>query len=1030
MEKLEDINEFYDWVIVPKNSSAENKTGITFKGDTEEYISANKNIFEMFNKKGAIYNVNGNEITILDNVKNKPIKVDITPEKGISGKVNLKMYGRNKGGGATMMVQKVSGGQMLHAKVLAFDIIKYLIDGMIDGEIDNEDIDRMKIKSSGSNRNLKSNRHCMPCGKTLRTLNGLNIHNAKVHGGDENKCENCKFCFKSKEELRTHVCSNIMELQCNFCENVFHSVQNLEDHKFNKHKDIQSHKCSLCDEKIEFKSSDAQHIIQNHSKVCLRKLANVQDKVYSCDTCDFISKDERLLKRHKRDKHDKTTKSTSPHPKKRRIMEEEDMEIGDVTETQIIDDMEVDDSKHVEIDVVNQAQILQQRSNLQDEKIKLKEKYLEEENKKREIEKKKREEEMKKKEVMEEEKKRVEKSRSKNKKRNIKRKLNNKSYIRELPDVCKKILGGEFFVYPVKGDGACGPRSAAAWMFHDQSLGPYLSRNINLDFIQNWTFWEPFFTFPFVRQLGNGQLINCQDKEELFEFLRNSNEGAYMWRGHEDFAVISNMFQVKIKIVTIKGPTDENPTINVIEPMNEDPKSRRSTIGIVPDMTILHEDDVHYNLIVPKDHFLAKYGGLDIQRKEAIENESNSKDTIDVEMEPLKEPLETRIGSLEDKLGILNARCEKLEEENRILSERLDLLRNGACSDNLKQCETTENHQTDLENKKAKVETTQIYCEQCGLLHESKKCLAEHEKTHEDLKDVCQLCEEKFGTIEMLKKHMETKHGDNSKLMMEKLNCTNCDQLFETKEHFEEHMKTHESMERKCEVCEIIFKTKRGLDNHMKTKHDEKKEYKIKQFNCDDCPFQGYSGIGLKKHILVTGHEPAKNEEECYTCGEVFKSYWHLADHRKVEHPSKKTCRYFLKGTCFFDEVKCLYNHDKRMEKESDTESINYACRECDFVTKSKNDLMYHIKNVHTESLSVCRKFREGKCERSEIFCWFSHDMKKQKNDEHEGIVFSNSGFQEAPQKAPPDQNLNLLEMITKLTLQVEKLDARTKNME
>ena len=161
----------------------------------------------------------------------------------------------------------------------------------------------------------------------------------------------------------------------------------------------------------------------------------------------------------------------------------------------------------------------------------MKEKYLEEEIKKREIEKKKREEEMKKKEVMEDEKKRVEKSRSKNKKRNIKRKLNNKSYIRELPDVCKKILGGEFVVYPVKGDGACGPRSAAAWMFHDQSLGPYLSRNINLDFIQNWTFWEPFFTFPFVRQLGNGQLINCQDKEELFEFLRNSNEGAYMWRG-------------------------------------------------------------------------------------------------------------------------------------------------------------------------------------------------------------------------------------------------------------------------------------------------------------------------------------------------------------------------------------------------------------------------------------------------------------------------------------------------------------------
>ena len=64
-------------------------------------------------------------------------------------------------------------------------------------------------------------------------------------------------------------------------------------------------------------------------------------------------------------------------------------------------------------------------------------------------------------------------------------KISIKAHIRELPSVCKKILGEEFVVYPVQGDGACGPRSAAAWLFHDQSLGPYLARNINQDFIQN-----------------------------------------------------------------------------------------------------------------------------------------------------------------------------------------------------------------------------------------------------------------------------------------------------------------------------------------------------------------------------------------------------------------------------------------------------------------------------------------------------------------------------------------------------------------
>ena len=381
MEKLEEINEFYDWLVVPKTNSIENKTGVTFKGDTEEYIAANTNIFDMFNKKGAIYHVNGNEIRILDNVKNKPIKVDIKPGKGTTGKASLKIYGRNKGGIATMMVQKVSGGQMLHVKVLAFGVIKYLVDGMIDGEIDIGDIEKMKIKSNESDMSLKSKHKCKTCGKVLKTLHGLNIHIGKSHGEDENKCKICKFYFKNKEDLKTHNCVSSIGIKCNFCDKTFDSVNHLEAHKFEHHEDIKLQKCSLCDLMIESKGSDTIHIIQNHNKDCMSKLVEVQDKAYSCDSCDFISTNECLFKRHKRDKHDKTTKSTSPHPKKRRIMEEENMETNEVIESQVVDDMEIDDSNHGEID---DAQLYQQRSNLQDEKIKQKENDLEEQMKKTE----------------------------------------------------------------------------------------------------------------------------------------------------------------------------------------------------------------------------------------------------------------------------------------------------------------------------------------------------------------------------------------------------------------------------------------------------------------------------------------------------------------------------------------------------------------------------------------------------------------------------------------------------------------------
>ena len=103
----------------------------------------------MMNKKGAKYRVNGIDIRILDNSKTKPIKVEVKPLKGPSGKVNLKIYIVNGNGIATMMIQKTSNSEMVHVKVLSFKIVKYLLDGIIDGEISDDEIKNMKQVSNG-----------------------------------------------------------------------------------------------------------------------------------------------------------------------------------------------------------------------------------------------------------------------------------------------------------------------------------------------------------------------------------------------------------------------------------------------------------------------------------------------------------------------------------------------------------------------------------------------------------------------------------------------------------------------------------------------------------------------------------------------------------------------------------------------------------------------------------------------------------------------------------------------------------------
>ena len=104
------------------------------------------------------------------------------------------------------------------------------------------------------------------------------------------------------------------------------------------------------------------------------------------------------------------------------------------------------------------------------------------------------------------------------------------------------------------------------------------------------------------------------NKEELFEFFLNSDEGAYMWRGQEDIVALSNMYQVKITVITIRGVDDDEPSVNVIEPNQEPLESCEVSAGQVPEMILLNEENSHYDLIVPAYHMLTLEGGLDYQR--------------------------------------------------------------------------------------------------------------------------------------------------------------------------------------------------------------------------------------------------------------------------------------------------------------------------------------------------------------------------------------------------------------------------------
>ena len=210
---------------------------------------------------------------------------------------------------------------------------------------------------------------------------------------------------------------------------------------------------------------------------------------------------------------------------------------------------------------------------------------------------------------------------------------------------------------------------------------------------------------------------------------------------------------------------------------------------------------------------------------------------------------------------------------------------------------------------------------------------------------------------------------------------------------------------------------------------------KTRQYNCEDCPFQGENGLELKKHIIITKHHPSEYKEKCYTCKKDFSSYWHLMNHRKSEHPSSKKCRYFLSEKCMFDAKSCWYRHGIESSEElSGSRSADVACNQCENVFTSKTDLMKHLKADHKSKVAKCRNYAQGNCSLTEMSCWFLHEKQKVKNDieDHIGNVHetevNEQVFQNAQEKTPPDQIIKIMNLIEKLSIQVEKLEKNVMN--
>ena len=548
-------------------------------------------------------------------------------------------------------------------------------------------------------------------------------------------------------------------------------------------------------------------------------------------------------------------------------------------------------------------------------------------------------------------------------------------------------------IYSVLGDGACGPNSASAFLFKDEVFGPKLRRNMNRFLVRHWEKRYKYLTqcsegHPFVRNIGGGGHISFTDPQKLMKYLETSEEAMYLWTHYEDFAIISDMYQVKIKIISVNGEDDNNPTVNWILP-DEDMKTFAEVKNVeFEEMVLFHQNNSHFDLIVSENDELATVGSLSFRSN--IGPLMNSEET-----EEKKEKVEEeKEKDFEKEIKALKTQIIKEKERYKYIETEFTL-----CKEELKR-KTEENVKLKIEIKDLKeisqlgtnyqqndVLMETIRGNSCNFVRRNKSELKTHKiedhTTKESIK--CQFCSEVCESVEKLNFHIKIQHSKNSAEREVEFNCNDCS--FQATEH-------------------------KHLMNHFMLVHTLEEN-----FNCSRCEFKGITSSEISRHIELTHESKSKSVSEthiqkehqtqdsfrCRACGEPFKFKGKLMEHRKIEHPKTVACcRKYMKDECLFSDVKCWWLHDAKQESEKRGDT--FKCYICGDTFGQKGQMMVHKKSKHEELTKYCNLFLDKKCIFKDETCWYRHKNKQEDNSKEKNVqnVTENSVFREVKENLKP----------------------------
>ncbi|XP_062562111.1 zinc finger protein 91-like [Armigeres subalbatus] len=122
---------------------------------------------------------------------------------------------------------------------------------------------------------------CTVCGMTFRQKSGLKIHMSNHVEVPQYKCEVCLKMFKAKLHLRYHMRTHTGErpYKCRFCDHAFANHTNFRRHEMT-HTGEKPHKCSYCEKSFILKRTMLEHETTHTGKPFTR------DERIKCEICE------------------------------------------------------------------------------------------------------------------------------------------------------------------------------------------------------------------------------------------------------------------------------------------------------------------------------------------------------------------------------------------------------------------------------------------------------------------------------------------------------------------------------------------------------------------------------------------------------------------------------------------------------------------------------------------------------------------------------------------------------------------------